>query len=498
MDTTERKYNLVDMIFALIAFGIGILGYFTVENGFALGCGLFFSIASIGAILYCIVKKEGAIEWKGVVMLSVSIILSFGFSFGERNFILLFFNFFLCLWAFFYGIYVLFGNRSDKNIGKLFLYDTLKVSFLMPFSSLGSFFGALFAPLKKSGTKKVGYAFLGLFLAIIPSIVVCNLLANNDPAFDSFISSISTSFEFESFLTICFYSLIIAIFGFSFIFSAKEKKHKDVLSQESYDEFITNYRKADQTFVYFTIIPLIAIYIVFLFSQLSYFTSTFSGILPEGETFSSCARRGFFEVCTVAFINGIMIFMMGLFTKRNEDKKSVSQKVFSTILSVLTLGLLSVSMSKMLLYIQEYGLTQKRFYTMVIMSIMCIIFILSIIKQYYDKLNAISISVILCICFFCFILYFKPSEFIASYNIDRYLNGIDEKLDIDAMYDLTDGAGIEKLIVSFDDIKDEDTKDSIIKYISNYVGDLRDNDNFLQYYKTINVKKINEFLKTVK
>ena len=135
---------------------------------------------------------------------------------------------------------------------------------------------------------------------------------------------------------------------------------------------------------------------------------------------------------------------------------------------------------------------------MVIMSIMCIIFILSIIKQYYDKLNAISISVILCICFFCFILYFKPSEFIASYNIDRYLNGIDEKLDIDAMYDLTDGAGIEKLIVSFDDIKDEDTKDSIIKYISNYVGDLRDNDNFLQYYKTINVKKINEFLKTVK
>ena len=60
MDTTERKYSLIDMIFAILAFGVGLLGYFMVENGFALGCGLFFSSACIWAILYGMIKKEGS------------------------------------------------------------------------------------------------------------------------------------------------------------------------------------------------------------------------------------------------------------------------------------------------------------------------------------------------------------------------------------------------------------------------------------------------------
>lgn len=496
MDTTERKYSLIDMIFAILAFGVGLLGYFMVENGFALGCGLFFSTACIWAILYGMIKKEGELEWKGAVMLLICIILSFGFSFGERSFLLLI-NFFVCVFVYFYGVYVYFGNRNEKCIGKLFLYDALKVSFLMPLSSLGSFFGALFAPLRKTGVKKVGYAFFGLVLAIIPSILVSNLLANNDPAFNGVINSLFDSFDFERTLSIGFYSLIIAIIGFSVTFSSIKKKNSEVLSEKSYDEFIDNYRKVDHTIVYFTIIPLIVIYITFLFSQLSYFTSAFSGVLPSGETFSSCARRGFFEVCTVAFINGIMIFFMGLFTKRDENKKRISQKVFSTILSVLTLGLLSVSISKMLLYIQEYGLTQKRFYTMVIMGVMCFIFILAIIKQYYEKLNDILLSVIMCMLVFTSLIYIKPCNLIASYNIDRYINGIDEKLDINAIYDFTKGAGIEKLIDVFDEINDEDTKDDIVDYISSYYSFISrriDDERFLEYYQKPDIEYISNFL----
>ncbi len=58
------------------------------------------------------------------------------------------------------------------------------------------------------------------------------------------------------------------------------------------------------------------IYAVYLLSQLAYLGGGFAGILPDGYTLAEYARRGFFEMAWLSFINlGLMCLAMGLVEK---------------------------------------------------------------------------------------------------------------------------------------------------------------------------------------
>ena len=82
-----------------------------------------------------------------------------------------------------------------------------------------------------------------------------------------------------------------------------------------------------------------------------YLFSAFAGIRPEEFTYSQYARQGFFELCDI-------------------------------LLSVLTFLIITTAISKMMLYIDAYGLTNKRILTMVFMIWMLIVFGMMIVWQY--------------------------------------------------------------------------------------------------------------------
>ena len=115
---------------------------------------------------------------------------------------------------------------------------------------------------------------------------------------------------------------------------------------------------------------------MFFISQAGYFLSAFTNSLPEGFTYADYARRGFFELFAIALINLGVTCFMSLFSKKAGREKPFALKFYSVMISVFTLILIATAMSKMIMYINRYGLTALRFYTSWFMVLLAMIFVL--------------------------------------------------------------------------------------------------------------------------
>ena len=112
---------------------------------------------------------------------------------------------------------------------------------------------------------------------------------------------------------------------------------------------------------------------------------------------------------------------------RNNKKKNKIEDVLIRILNIIicifTLILISTAISKLVLYINEYGLTSKRLHAFWFMMVLTLIFIAVILKQFIVKIKLIPIAFIISVVMF-FVLSVSGGEgAIAKYNVDRYLDG---------------------------------------------------------------------------
>ncbi len=84
-------------------------------------------------------------------------------------------------------------------------------------------------------------------------------------------------------------------------------------------------------------------------SQLAYFFSAFSGMLPEGQGFTSAAyaRRGFFELTAIAAVNILLLLLVLLLAKRGPTGRiSPGVKALSLFIGVFTLLLGATAFSQ--------------------------------------------------------------------------------------------------------------------------------------------------------
>ena len=180
------------------------------------------------------------------------------------------------------------------------------------------------------------------------------------------------------------------------------------------------------------------VYVVYLLSQLAYFFSAFTGKLPDGSTITvaSYARRGFFEMVAVAVINLAVIGITVLFSKRNESRISRMIKGFDLFLCGFTLVIVMTSISKILLYIAEYGLTHKRLYVFVADLILLVAFAMVTVRLF--KKNFPYMKVIL--AFSCSMITLMSlvgtDSLIANYNVEMNLRGNLKTVDVDQLEDM--------------------------------------------------------------
>ena len=342
------------------------------------------------------------------------------------------------LWG--YGVYCAGGNSAEEKLGDMFVPEFFKANVLMPFSKLRAFFTAAFSGGKRNWLKAALLVLLGLGLALIPLFIVVNLL-QYDEAFSKLLDSLfSESLPEAVFwrLLCLLLAVVMATLLMSCLFGNRDHALSRVLSRESVAAFRIRRRFLPLAVSCAMLIPLLLVYGLFFFSQLPLYTSAFTGVLPKGYTYADYARDGFFQLCAVCAVNGLLYLFVSLFTRRGKGEGI--RRALLMVLCLCSLVLAATALSKMVLYVRTYGLTPKRVYASWAMIVLVTAFLLALIGAYWTRLNVTRSLCLLFVCMFGFLCLFDTNALIADYNVRAYEEGRLDTVDTDVLWDLGDSA----------------------------------------------------------
>lgn len=339
-----------------------------------------------------------------------------------------------------YFIYAAFGNSLAPGFSDFAPVDFLKAIFAMPFTALKALFPAIASNTSKTGGKLLLRIVVGLALAFIPTLIILGFLTY-DAEFVKLLDKMTIeNFDIGSHLASLLFALPLAMYGFGLYSASMEKKLQNKLTAESCREMARKSRIMPQLTAVFAVLPILFVYVVFFISQWQYYVSGFTGVLPENFSYAEYAREGFFQLCSVSVINLIIILAIMLLMRRNASGKAPLLKLLTVIFCLCTLVLISTAVAKLVMYIDMYGLTQKRVYAMWLMAVIALVYIIIALGQFMPRIRPAAASMAVCIILFGALALGNVNTNIAQYNVDRYLSGSLESVDVDALRKLGDSA----------------------------------------------------------
>ena len=418
--------------------------------------GIFAAIIT-AAIIY-MKKRECSFSGFNKLLTAVLYVFSFVFSITANNFIKTLDAIFL-VGAITYLVYSV--GAGNTGVDRFLPFALAKSLFGQPFSAFNKQAEIASDSVSDSKTaSNIKYIIIGLLLTIPLTIVVALLLMSADDALNNMLCNIFEWMFSDDFwiimLQLCL-ALPCSLYIFGMLYSNTHRDPLKALDPNVCTQKIFNMRFVSNLVVYTAVTPICILYVMFFISQANYFLSAFTGNLPEGFTYANYARQGFFELFVVALINLGVLCFMSLHSKKAGREKPKALKVYSIIISVFTIILIATAMSKMVLYIDRYGLTELRVYTSWFMILLSMIFIMVIIKQFrFDMKFAKHLCVIFTIMFgvLCFS---RPEAIIAKYNTEMYRSGQLKELDTDAILDMSDDgllAAINEGAVTEEEVND--------------------------------------------
>jgi len=341
--------------------------------------------------------------------------------------------------------------------GENFVADLLEAICVQPFTRFaeGPLAAKKFLKNPKS-CKTMLYVVLGLLCSLPLSIMVFYLLMWSDAMFADKMESLfdmMPSFEFRYVWELIF-AVPVWLYVFGGLAATQNKRTGPLIN-------IKGGRVLPAILGYTMVTPICIFYVMYIAVQFNYFTAAFGGTLPGEYSYSSYARKGFFELCAIAVINLCVIACMNLFLKRKEDgSPSVAMKVYCTLLSGFTVLLIVSAISKMVLYINEMGMTPLRIYTSWFMLVLAVFFVLIIAAQ-FTKLRFCRAAFVSFTLLFAVLCFSNVDGMIAKYNVNAYRTGKLERVDFGVLERLGDAAlvHVERLTDAEDRVIAEEARE---------------------------------------
>ena len=329
----------------------------------------------------------------------------------------------------------LFARFSQKPVHRL-----IDGVILLPVNSLTSNL-VVFVP-QKDGKKSrllpiLGWCAVGLVGAVIPTVIIAALLSY-DQQFTNLLDrifSFSPDKLFENIGDLIAAGILgIALFAVLFGNSAATKADKKDDATDA--DKPSRLQVLPKPLVAAFVTPILLLYVLFFVSQWSYYVSAFTHVLPEGLTYAQYAREGFFQLCTVCVFNALLMICMQAFMRRTPEEKGILRRILAGIISLFTLILIATALSKMVLYIGAYGMTQNRILATWMILLLAVIFILSLIQVFCKKFPIAMAILVTCVVFALVLFLPNIDGMIANYNVDAYLSGELSSVDVEALCDL--------------------------------------------------------------
>lgn len=431
----NKNFEKIDAVFSILIYIISFcIMRYAVSNITGFFTTLVFIALNSSSIIYL---KHNKCRFSLInILISITIfIFSFVFSITDNDFIKTL-NLFFIFFAETYFVYSV--SKNNKSIERFLPLIISKIILGYPFDNFCKIFNAL-----KMSNKKINSNFLmialGLIIAIPITSVVGSLLISADSGLENIINSILDYINMQN-LWLIFPQMLFAVpiscYIFGMLYSGATKK--DPAHPEIFSAQMQSFRHIPNMILYSAITPICILYLLFFISQGNYFLSAFNGTLPKDFSYSEYARQGFFELFIITLINLFIIIIINIMSSKSGENKPFALKLYTVILSFSTIVLISTALSKMALYINYYGLTRLRIYTIWFMAFIFIIFLLIIIKQFYFNFKIAQYIVITFTLFFAFLCFSKPDAIIAEHNIKMYKYGVLSELDKSTLLGLSD------------------------------------------------------------
>lgn len=375
----KEKFNLKteDFVMAGVVFCLSLFGTVAgLWGGFRLGFSLAFDLGFISFLIFLGRERKRLSPYAAFTAL-LSLALSAVFV-VTSNGMVCFCSLLTMTFGAVFSLTALSGAQERE--GDLGLIRYVLNSLFLMLQHLPRSVSSLF----QSGSAKMksfSRVLIGVLIAVPVLLIVVPLLISSDFAFEGLVDTLFVNIGLKAVQLIV--ALLFTPFLLSFAFSLKyrEKEEGKKSGFSGIDPLILTSFLGVLSFVY----------VLYLFSQLAYFFSAFQSILPEGYTTSQYARRGFFEMCSIAAVNFIVLFLAVIVSRKKEQNKlSLPLRILGTFISGFTLVLIGTALSKMVLYIRIYGMTVLRVGTSVFMAVLAVIFVAVILRLYIPKVNVLK------------------------------------------------------------------------------------------------------------
>ncbi|GAB4207458.1 MAG: hypothetical protein OHK0022_35710 [Roseiflexaceae bacterium] len=162
------------------------------------------------------------------------------------------------------------------------------------------------------------------------------------------------------------------------------------------------------------------LFAVFMMIQGAYLFGGMNTLERTGMTFAEYARRGFFELLTVACLALALLWCLALFTKRDKQQTRIFN-LASGAMVVLVIGMLLSAFQRMLLYEQAYGFTELRVYTLSFMIWLAVVLGLFLVALVRDRPRVFVLgSFVTALVYLALLNLANTDALIVRANVARY------------------------------------------------------------------------------
>lgn len=250
--------------------------------------------------------------------------------------------------------------------------------------------------------KRVWAAGLGLLAGVPLVFVVLLLLASADVLFRQMTDGLLEAVNFGNIMNIVF--RIIFMFLASYCLTS-------YLCRKRIRKEVKDKRTGEPVLAITVTSMLTVLYIVFSAIQIE---GLFLGRmkLPEGYTYASYAREGFFQLLAVSLLNLVIVLVCLYYFKDSKVLKTIL-----TIMSVCTFVLIASSAMRMVMYIKSYYLTFLRVLVLWALALLAVLFAGVLINIFKAGFPLFRYSVAVVTVLYLALSFAHPDYIIAGVNV---------------------------------------------------------------------------------
>jgi ABC-type multidrug transport system fused ATPase/permease subunit len=282
----------------------------------------------------------------------------------------------------------------------------------MPFRIIRKVIGERSKLELKDGKKQI---VLGLLISLPLLFVIVLLLSSADMVFNYYLGNITDIFaniDLGNFPAHAVLVLFVAFYLFGYVFGGENKA--------SAQNPAAGALSLEAVTVITVLVVLNILYLIFSIIQFSYLYGGGTMTLPSGFTYAEYARRGFFELAAVTFINFIIVLSCIKFVKKDSKRLLTTVNILLTVLVVFTLNMLFSANFKMNMYESTFGYTYLRVMVQLFMLLLFILCIIVAAGIWHRKIPVMKSIIAVSIVMWTVINYVNIDGFIARKNIELY------------------------------------------------------------------------------